>query len=141
MNESPAGRSLLDESALESYVREHLPGARGKLTIEPLTGGQSNPTFRLRVGSADYVLRKQPAGPLLPSAHAVDREYRVITALGGTEVPVPRTFSYCDDRAVIGTPFFIMEYVAGRLFWNPALPDLTKHERTALWDDVNSVIA
>ena len=126
---------------LHAYLREHLPDARGPIDIAPLTGGQSNPTFRVRAGGRSYVLRKQPAGELLPSAHAVDREYRVMTALGRTDVPVPRTHAYCDDRSLIGTPFFVMDFAQGRQFWDPALPELDAASRAALWDDVNAVIA
>jgi aminoglycoside phosphotransferase (APT) family kinase protein len=109
--------------------------------MTPFRGGQSNPTFRLDADGRSYVLRKQPAGELLPSAHAVDREYRVITALGKTDVPVPRTYCYCDDRSVIGTPFFVMDFADGRHFWDPALPELDAADRAALWDDMNAVIA
>ena len=135
------GARPFDERALHDYLRTHLPGTSGPLSIEPLSGGQSNPTFRLRLGDQNYVLRKQPQGVLLPSAHAVDREYRVITALGHSDVPVPHTFCYCDDPQVIGTPFFVMAYIEGRLFWDPALPELPREERTALWDDINGVMA
>ena len=132
---------MLDVPALTRYLREHVPGVRGPIEMEPLSGGQSNPTFRLRADGRSYVLRKQPEGELLPSAHAVDREYRVITALARTDIPVPRTYCYCDDRSVIGTPFFVMEFAAGRHFWDPALPELEPADRAALWDDINSVIA
>ena len=132
---------MLNEAALKEYLRERLPDTDGPLAIEPFHGGQSNPTFRLHWGQHAYVLRKQPEGVLLPSAHAVDREYRVITALGRTDVPVPRTYCYCDDRSVVGTPFFVMAFVDGRHFWDPALPELGNRERSALWDDINSVIA
>lgn len=132
---------MLNESALRSYLRKHLPDTNGSIVIEPLSGGQSNPTFRLRCGARSYVLRKQPAGVLLPSAHAVDREYRVITALGGTDVPVPRTYCHCDESSVIGTPFFVMEFADGRHFWDPALPELVAADRSALWNDINSVMA
>jgi aminoglycoside phosphotransferase (APT) family kinase protein len=127
--------------ALTAYLDEHVPAIRGPLSIEPLTGGQSNPTFRIRTAERSYVLRKQPAGELLPSAHAVDREYRVMTALAATDVPVPRTYCYCDDRSVIGTPFFVMDFADGRQFFDPALPELSIPERTALWDDINATIA
>jgi len=130
-----------DTSRLRDYLQDHLPEAEGPLHVEALEGGQSNPTYRLRFGQRSYVLRKQPEGDLLPSAHAVDREYRVITALGRSDVPVPATYCYCDDRSVAGTPFFVMDFVAGRHFWNPALPELGGEERSALWDDINSVIA
>jgi aminoglycoside phosphotransferase (APT) family kinase protein len=131
---------MRDITALTSYLREHVPGLRGAIAVEPLSGGQSNPTYRLRADGRSYVLRKQPEGELLPSAHAVDREYRVITALGRTGVPVPRTYCYCSDRGVIGTPFFVMEFADGRHFWDPALPELDAADRAALWDDINSVI-
>jgi aminoglycoside phosphotransferase (APT) family kinase protein len=93
---------MKNEAALAEYLRQHVPGIRGPMAIERISGGQSNPTFRLRVDGRSYALRKQPDGELLPSAHAVDREYRVITALGQTDVPVPRTYCYCDDRSLIG---------------------------------------
>jgi aminoglycoside phosphotransferase (APT) family kinase protein len=111
------------------------------LRLERFAGGQSNPTFLLTAASGHYVLRKKPPGLLLPSAHAVDREHRVMTALRDTPVPVPRTLAYCDNPAVIGTPFFVMECVEGRIFWDPALPELAHAERAALWDDVNRVVA
>ena len=131
---------MKNEAALAEYLREHVPGINGPIAIERISGGQSNPTFRLRVDGRSYVLRKQPDGELLPSAHAVDREYRVITALGETDVPVPRTYCYCDDRSLIGTPFYVMEFAAGRQFWDPALLKLDTESRAALWDDINSVI-
>jgi aminoglycoside phosphotransferase (APT) family kinase protein len=132
---------MLNETALAAYLREQVPEIGGAIAIEPLSGGQSNPTFRLRADVRSYVLRKQPEGELLPSAHAVDREYRVITALGKTDVPVPATYCYCADRSVIGTPFFVMEFAEGRHFWDPALPEIDAAHRAALWDDINSVIA
>lgn len=132
---------MRDDAALTAYLREHVPGFVPPLRIEPLTGGQSNPTFRLRTAGASYVLRKQPDGVLLPSAHAVDREYRVMTALARTDVPVPRTYGYCDDPRLVGTPFFVMDFAAGRQFVDPALPEIDPAERGALWDDINAVIA
>jgi aminoglycoside phosphotransferase (APT) family kinase protein len=132
---------MLNEAALGEYLRDRVPGFRGPLAVERLRGGQSNPTYRLRADGRSYVLRKPPDGVLLPSAHAVDREYRVITALGGSSVPVPRTFCFCDDRSVIGTPFFVMAFADGRQFWDPSLPELDTRSRAALWDDINGVIA
>jgi aminoglycoside phosphotransferase (APT) family kinase protein len=131
----------LDEAALAEYLRNHVPEIGGPMTVEPLAGGQSNPTFRLRTDGRSFVMRKQPEGNLLPSAHAVDREYRVITALGNTGVPVPRTYCLCEDRSVLGTPFFVMDFADGRHFWDPALPELDNAQRGALWDDINAVIA
>ena len=114
--------ATLRVDALSEYLRASVPAFDGPLTVEPLTGGQSNPTYRLRASGRSLVLRRQPDGELLPSAHAVDREYRVMTALARTGVPVPRTYAYCDDRSVVGTPFFVMDYVDGRHFRDPALP-------------------
>jgi aminoglycoside phosphotransferase (APT) family kinase protein len=136
-----AGRQPFDTAALQAYMDRHVAGFRGPLQVEQFKGGQSNPTFLLTAGETRYVLRKKPGGPLLPSAHAVDREYRVITALPNTGVPVPRTYCLCEDPAVIGTPFYVMAYVPGRILWDPALPDLSRAERTALYDDMNRVVA
>ena len=133
--------SLRNEARLIEYLRARVPGIADPIAIEPIQGGQSNPTFRVTSAAGQYVLRKQPDGELLPSAHAVDREYRVMTALAGTGVPVPPTYAFCDDRSLVGTPFFVMGFAQGRQFWNPALPELSTADRTALWDDINAVIA
>ena len=130
-----------DVAALERYMAEHVAGFRGPLEVEQFKGGQSNPTFRLRDTRRSYVLRRKPPGKLLPSAHAVDREYRVITALGTTDVPVPRTHALCRDESVIGTMFFIMDYVEGRVLWDPTLPGMTPQERRAIFAEMNRVIA
>ena len=132
---------MFDVAALERWLAAHVAGYRGPLQVERFAGGQSNPTYRLTAASGRYVLRKKPEGVLLPSAHAVDREYRVMTALRDTPLPVPRSFGYCDDVSVIGTPFFVMDCVEGRIFWDPALPELSRDERAALWDDINRVVA
>lgn len=129
------------EAALAGYLRQRVRGIRGVIDVQPLSGGQSNPTFRVRSDGRSYVVRKQPEGELLPSAHAMDREYRVITALAVTDVPVPRAHCYCEDRSIIGTPFFVMDFADGRHFWDPSLPELDGEGRAALWDDINSVIA
>lgn len=130
-----------DLGALERYLREHVEGFSGTLEVEQFRGGQSNPTYRLAAGDKRYVLRRKPPGKLLPSAHAVDREYRVITALAGTAVPVARTYALCEDEAVIGTPFYIMDYVDGRVLWDPTLPGSSPSERAAIFDEMNRVIA
>jgi aminoglycoside phosphotransferase (APT) family kinase protein len=130
-----------DVAALERYMRAHVEGFRGPLTVRQFHGGQSNPTYYLDAPSGKYVLRRKPPGKLLPSAHAVDREYRVITALGGTDVPVPRTYALCEDPAVIGTAFYIMQYVHGRLMVDPVLPGVSPAERAAMFDDMNRVLA
>ena len=131
----------LDELALIPYLRKHVKGFHGKVEVRKFRGGQSNPTYLILSEGRHYVLRKKPPGHLLPSAHAVEREHRVMTALQDTGVPVPRIYGLCEDSSIIGTPFFIMEYVEGRVFWDPALPGLAPQERGALYDEMNRVIA
>jgi aminoglycoside phosphotransferase (APT) family kinase protein len=130
-----------DEAALDRYMRAHVEGFRGPLAVRQFHGGQSNPTYYLEAPSGKYVLRRKPPGKLLPSAHAVDREYRVITALGPTDVPVPRTYALCEDPGVIGTAFYIMAYVHGRLMVDPMLPGVSPAERAAMFDDMIGVLA
>jgi aminoglycoside phosphotransferase (APT) family kinase protein len=130
-----------DPDRLAGYLRARLPGLDGAMTAEPIAGGQSNPTYRLRFAGRDLILRKQPAGELLPSAHAVDREFRVQSALAGSGVPVPRMEHFCDDRAVIGTLFYAMEALDGRVLHDPALPGLEPAERAAIYDAMNEVLA
>jgi aminoglycoside phosphotransferase (APT) family kinase protein len=130
-----------DVAALERHLRAHIPGFTGPLEVEQFKGGQSNPTYRLRAGNRRYVLRRKPPGTLLPSAHAVDREYRVITALAPTPVPVARTHLLCTDESVIGTMFYVMDYVEGRVLWDPQLPGMSPSERAAIFDEMNRVIA
>jgi aminoglycoside phosphotransferase (APT) family kinase protein len=130
-----------DASRLDAFLREALPGLAGPMRLSRIGGGQSNPTFVVDYGDRALVLRKQPPGELLPSAHAVDREYRVITALGRTDVPVPRTYVLCEDDAVIGTSFFVMDCVHGRVFSDPVLLDVTPADRTAMYDSMNDVLA
>ena len=134
-------RSRFDVAALEAYLRGRIDAFTGPIQVEQFRGGQSNPTFKLTAGGRRYVLRRKPAGKLLPSAHAVDREYRVMTALAGTDVPVPRTYLLCEDDAVIGSAFFVMDFVDGRVFWNGLLPESTNAERTAVYDEMNRVIS
>ena len=130
-----------DVAALERYLRDHIPGFSGPLEVEQFKGGQSNPTYRLSAGDKRYVLRRKPPGTLLPSAHAVDREYRVITALASTAVPVARTYVLCTDETVIGTMFYVMDCVEGRVLWDPQLPGMAPAERAAIFDEMNRVIA
>ena len=135
------GRQRLDEASLGHWLRDHLPGFGGLRHIEQFRGGQSNPTFLITgADGARYVLRRKPAGTLLPSAHAVDREFRVISALHGTDVPVARPLCLCSDERVIGTMFYVMEFVPGRNFWDPTLPDLSPPERAALYEEMNRVM-
>jgi len=136
-------RHRFDEAVLERYLRAHVPGFSGALTIEQFKGGQSNPTYRLSAGGRHYVMRSKP-GPtakLLPSAHAVEREYRIITALGGTGIPVPGTWCLCEDESVIGRAFYVMDCVEGRVLWDQSLPGMSKAERVAIYDEMNRVIA
>jgi aminoglycoside phosphotransferase (APT) family kinase protein len=130
-----------DLKRLAAYLEAEVPGFRGPLRAEKFSGGQSNPTYLLESGSGRYVLRCQPSGELLKSAHAVDREFRVMRALAGSGVPVVRAFHLCTDRTVLGGLFYLMEYVAGRVFWNPALPELPVAERAAVYADMNRVLA
>src|SRR5207244_12897352 len=128
-------------AALERYLRVHVAGFDGPLTVKQFRGGQSNPTYYLTAGGREYVVRRKPPGKLLPSAHAVDREYRVITALGTTGFPVPRTYALCEDASVIGTAFYIMDCVHGRVITDPAIPGLTPSARSAMYDSLSHVLA
>jgi aminoglycoside phosphotransferase (APT) family kinase protein len=130
-----------DPAALGAYLKRTLPDADGELHIERVPGGQSNPTYFVTCGDRRLVLRKQPAGELLPSAHAVDREYRIMTALGGTDVPVPRTILFCDDRSVVGTPFYLMERLDGRVFADCALPGVAPHQRRLMYGSLARTLA
>src|SRR5262245_1767663 len=124
-------RYALPLARLERWMRDHIGGFRGPLAAERFEGGQSNPPYKLIATSGTYVLRRKPLGHLLPSAHAVDREYRVIRALAETAVPVPRVYALCDGNAVIGSAFYVMEFLDGRVFWDQRLPGLTAAERQA----------
>jgi aminoglycoside phosphotransferase (APT) family kinase protein len=129
------------EAELADWMAAHVPGFRGHPRLTRLSGGQSNPTWRLRATSGDYVLRQKPVGNVLPSAHAVDREFRVMRALAGTDVPVPRVHALCEDPAVMGSVFFVMDYLPGRTLFDPQLPDQTAEERAAIFDAMNRAIA
>ena len=130
-----------DARRLEAWLTAHARGFAGPLTVHQFKGGQSNPTYLLETPGRRYVLRRKPPGKLLPSAHAVDREFRVISALHRQGFPVPEPVIYCDDAGVVGTPFFVMGYVEGRIFWDPHLPGATPAERAAIYDAANAVIA
>ena len=134
-------KQRFDVAALEAWMRANVAGFQGPLTVEQFRGGQSNPTFRLATPHHGYVMRRKPAGKLLPSAHAVDREYRVITALAGSAVPVPKTFGLCTDDAVIGSAFYVMDFVDGRVLWDGALPGMTNAQRAEIYWEMNRVIA
>ncbi len=126
---------------LDAWLRDHVEGFRGPLAAERFTGGQSNPTYKLEAASGLYVLRRKPPGPLLPSAHAVDREFRVMRALDATPVPVPRVHALCEDGSVIGNAFYVMQFLNGRIFWEQHLPEVAPAERAAMFDSMNAVIA
>jgi aminoglycoside phosphotransferase (APT) family kinase protein len=134
-------RHRFDAARLEAYLRGAIAGFRGPLEVEQFKGGQSNPTYRLRAGGKYYVLRRKPPGKLLPSAHAVDREYRVIAALHPTGFPVARPYCLCEDDSVIGTAFYVMDYADGRVIWDQSLPGMQRAERAAIWDELNRQIA
>lgn len=136
-----APQHAFDIEKLAAFMRANVEGFSGELHVEQFKGGQSNPTFLLSAGGKQYVLRRKPPGTLLPSAHAVDREYRVITALAQTDVPVAKTYALCEDDSVIGTMFYIMDYVQGRILWSPSLPGMNPDERRAIFNEMNRVIA
>jgi aminoglycoside phosphotransferase (APT) family kinase protein len=133
----------IDTPALQSHLETHLTGFAGPLSIEMFKGGQSNPTYKLITPTQTYVMRAKP-GPvakLLPSAHAVEREFKVMRGLEGTEVPVAKMHLLCEDESVIGRAFYVMEFVAGRVMWDQSLPGMTPAERAAIYREMNRVIA
>ncbi|MHB9879703.1 phosphotransferase [Pacificimonas sp. ICDLI1SI03] len=130
-----------DEARLTRWMTENIDGFAGPLQVAQFKGGQSNPTYQLVTPGKTYVLRRKPPGKLLKSAHAVDREYRVITALGGADFPVPRTYGLCTDEDVIGTWFYVMDMAEGRIFWDTAFPDVPDSERRDYFDAMNATIA
>lgn len=132
----------IDEASLRRYMEEHVRGFNSKgYEVRKFAYGQSNPTYLIISGGKRYVMRKKPPGKLLPSAHAVEREYRVMTALRGTDVPVPHTYCLCTDNTVIGTPFYIMEFMNGRVFTDPQLTGLRPYEKYAVYSELNRVLA
>ena len=131
----------LPDAVLAAYLETALAGFHGPLSSSKFKGGQSNPTYRLDAASGAYVLRRKPPGQLLASAHAVDREFRALAALHGTAVPVARPLHLCRDESVIGSMFYVMEFVDGRIFWDPALPELGTAERAAYYDAIVSTLA
>ena len=131
----------IDGERLAAWLSEHVAPFAGPLDVRQFQGGQSNPTYRITAGERQYILRRKPPGKLLPSAHAVDREYRVMQALEGTDVPVPRMVALCEDESVVGTAFYLMDYVRGRVLWDPTLPGMSPAQRAAHYDELNRVIA
>lgn len=136
-----APQNRFDESRLANWLQSHVPNFQGPMTVEQFKGGQSNPTFLLTAGGHRYVLRRKPLGDLLPSAHAVDREFRVISALAQTDVPVAKAHALCEDASVIGSMFYVMDHVEGRILWDPTLPGMGPAERGAHYDEMNRVMA
>jgi aminoglycoside phosphotransferase (APT) family kinase protein len=131
----------LDAARLQAYLAAHIAGFAGPLTVRQFKGGQSNPTYLLETPARRYVLRRKPPGKLLPSAHAVDREYRVIGALHAQGFPVPEPLCFCADDAVAGTAFYVMDFADGRVFWEPQMPGSDKGERAAVYNAMNETIA
>jgi aminoglycoside phosphotransferase (APT) family kinase protein len=133
----------VDAQALGDWLTRRVEGFCGPLTLESFKGGQSNPTYKLSTPGATYVLRSKPAAKalLLPSAHAIEREFKVMQGLHGTGVPVPRMLGLCEDEAVIGRAFYVMEFMEGRVFWDQSLPNCSQQERAAIYDEMNRVIS
>jgi aminoglycoside phosphotransferase (APT) family kinase protein len=136
-----AERLRFDVGRLESYLAAHLTGFAGPALVSQFKGGQSNPTYLIATPMRRYVLRRKPPGKLLPSAHAVDREHRVISALYAQRFPVAEPLLYCDDESVVGTAFFLMAFAEGRVFWEPQMPDSYPAERAQVYDGMNATLA
>jgi aminoglycoside phosphotransferase (APT) family kinase protein len=137
----PPAQHAFDTARLAVWMQAHIEGFLGPIDVRQFAGGQSNPTFLVQAANHRYVLRRKPAGKLLPSAHAVDREFRVIVALADTAVPVAQAYALCEDASVIGTAFYVMDYVEGRLFWDAALPEVAQPKRRAIYEEMTRVIA
>ena len=134
-------RLKIDSANIQHWIDEYVPNAGNIKAIEQFKGGQSNPTYKIITESKNLVLRRKPPGKLLPSAHAVDREYKVITALYETGIPVPKTYGLCEDDDVAGTAFFIMDFLDGDLFWDPMIPTMTNRDRTQIYKNKNKTLA
>ena len=134
-------RLKIDSTNLQPWIDEYVPNAGKIKAIEQFKGGQSNPTYKIITESKNLVLRRKPPGKLLPSAHAVDREYKVITALYETDVPVPKTYGLCENDDVAGTAFFVMDFLDGDLFWDPMIPSMTNTDRTEIYKNKNKTLA
>jgi aminoglycoside phosphotransferase (APT) family kinase protein len=134
--------SSLDEAKLLAYLEAHVDGFVGPISVSKFAGGQSNPTFKIDAASGSYVLRRQPPGELLKSAHAVDREYRVIKALADSDVPVAKAYHLCEDREIIGSMFYLMEFCEGNIHWRPELKEIeTPEQRSQMYDELIKVLA
>jgi aminoglycoside phosphotransferase (APT) family kinase protein len=135
------GQDITDINALDMYLEGHVSGFSSLQSVDKFGTGQSNPTYHLKAASGQYVLRAKPPGELLKSAHQVDREYRVMAALAGSDVPVPRMYHLAEGDNPLGRMFFVMDYLEGRIFWDPSLPELEKPERAAIYDGMNTTLA
>lgn len=142
-NERTTASMSIDTDALAAYLRQHVEGFAGQLQLERFSGGQSNPTYKLSAGGQHYVLRTKPAPAslLLPSAHAIDREFRVMDALSRVGFPVAKQYALCLDESVIGRSFYVMQFIEGRVLWDQSLPGMSPSERAAIYDEMNRVIA
>ncbi|MBC8635525.1 phosphotransferase [Caballeronia sp. EK] len=138
---SESTQPALDVDRLVRYLQQHVRGFQGPVTATKFAGGQSNPTFLLDTPGGRFVLRRQPPGQLLKSAHAIDREFRVLSALGETAVPVAHAWHLCEDREVIGSMFYLMSYEEGRIFWNPALPEIDRDARRDYYESIVATLA
>ncbi|GAC34736.1 phosphotransferase family protein [Paraglaciecola polaris] len=137
-----SGVEQLDEARLATYLAEHIAGFSGPVTATKFAGGQSNPTFKLQTADATYVLRRQPPGKLLKSAHAVDREYRVLKALENSQAPVAKVYHLCEDPEVIGSMFYVMEFMDGNVYWDSSLPEITDNQtRATMYQNMVNVLA
>src|ERR1041384_5584407 len=134
-------RHEIDEQRLAEWLAEQSPDVPAPLGVRQLRGGQPNPTYQLAGGGRNWVLRRKPPGALLPSAHAIEREFRVLAALSSVGFPVPKPHALCEDAELLGTPFYVMEHVEGRVLWEPTLPDLAPRERFAIYDALNETLA
>ena len=130
-----------ESKLLQEWINDNVKDSGNIKNIEQFKGGQSNPTYKILTENNAYVLRRKPPGKLLPKAHAIDREYKVITALYETDVPVPKTYGLCEDDSVVGTPFFLMEYVDGTVYWDHMLPKCSSEERALIYKNKNKVIS
>lgn len=139
--EAPPAHLQLDLGRLAAWLSSRLPGVDRDLIATKFKGGQSNPTYRLSGPGGSYVLRRKPPGKLVASAHQIDREYRILSALASTGLPVPRPFLYCGDEGVIGSEFYIVEHVAGRVFWEADMEGVSPSDRATIYDDMNRVLA
>ena len=138
---SVSERHEINQEDLEKYLKSEVKNFEDIISLEEFIGGQSNPTYLIKTTSESYVLRRKPPGKLLKSAHAVDREYKVIAALNKTDVPVPKAYLHCEDESVIGTEFFLMSFVEGEVMWEPHIPKATETERLKIYQSMNDTIA